>query len=284
MRIIDFRLRPPLLGYLDTIMYSKAERRDAATRRHGMKPAASAVAQSIELLLEEMAKGGVSCGIMTGRTSRPRYGSVSNEDLARIANDHPGRFVGVPSIDPSNRHPAIREIEKSHKAGLVGVNIEPGTYDEPMKADDGRLYPIYAYCEDNAIPVIIMAGGSAGPDLSYTNPEHIDKVARDFPNMKVAVTHGGWPWVTEILHIAYRRPNLYVSPDQYLRDMPGMSDYLVAARGYLRERFIYGSSYPFLPVDDCAAWFRSLSFDEATLARLMELNAREFLGLAADMP
>jgi hypothetical protein len=32
MPIIDFRLRPPLKGYLDLVMYSKAERRDRLTR------------------------------------------------------------------------------------------------------------------------------------------------------------------------------------------------------------------------------------------------------------
>lgn len=66
--------------------------------------------------------------------------------------------------------------------GLKGINLEPGSYPEAMYADDRRLYPIYAYCEDKGIPVSVMAGGSsAGPDLSYTNPIHIDRVAGDFP-------------------------------------------------------------------------------------------------------
>jgi len=280
MTIIDFRLRPPLRGYLNTIMYSNAPRRDAATERHGMTPAPSAVAQSTELLLAEMDKAGITRGVMTGRTSGGFYGSVGNEDLIAIARAHPDRFIGVPSIDPADRHAAIRQIEDAHAAGLVGVNIEPGTYAVPMKADDGRLYPIYAYCEDNEIPVIMMAGGNAGPDLTFTHPEHLDKVARDFPGMKLAISHGGWPWVTEILHIAYRRHNIYVSPDQYLCNMPGMDDYILAARGYLAERFLYGSSYPFLPADECATWFRSLSFDETTLEKLMHRNAEAFLGVS----
>jgi predicted TIM-barrel fold metal-dependent hydrolase len=279
MKIIDFRLRPPLRGFLSTLMYTNAARRDGMTASHGMEPAPSAQAQSIELLLKEMDAAGVARGVVTGRNSAERLGSVSNEDVAAIVKDYPDRFIGVPSINPRDRREAVRQIETAAESGMVGVNIEPGAFSPPLLADDRTLYPIYAYCEDNEVPVIIMAGGNAGPDLSYTSPIHIDRVAMDFPKMRIAVSHGGWPWVTEILHIAYRRPNLYVSPDQYFCNMPGMQDYFLAANGFLSERFIYGSSYPFLPVEGCAEWFRKQAFRLEVLERLMYGNAARFLNL-----
>jgi hypothetical protein len=49
MTIIDFRLRPPFRGFLNLIMYANAERRSAATRRHGMEPARSVQQQSMDL-------------------------------------------------------------------------------------------------------------------------------------------------------------------------------------------------------------------------------------------
>jgi len=48
MSVIDFRLRPPVKGFLDMVMYTKAERRDGITRQHGMEPAASAQARSMD--------------------------------------------------------------------------------------------------------------------------------------------------------------------------------------------------------------------------------------------
>lgn len=278
MAIIDFRLRPPLKGFLDLIMYANAERRDAATRRHGMTPARSAQTQSMPLLLEEMDAAGVALGVVMGRYSG-LYGAVSNEDVAEIVRAYPGRFVGVGSLDPSNRRQAIRQIDEALALGLKGINLEPGAYPVAMHADDRRLYPIYACCEDRGIPVVIMAGGSAGPDLSYTNPVHIDRVAGDFPGLRIAVSHGGWPWVQEILHVAYRRENLYVSPDQYLCNMPGAQDYLTAANGYLAERFLYGSSYPFIGVKDYADWFASLPIRPELMGALQYGNAARFLGL-----
>ena len=280
MAVIDFRLRPPVKGFLDMVMYSGAARRDRITRQHGMEPAASAQAKSMEQLLVEMTEAGVTCGVVMGRYSG-LYGSVSNQDVADIVRTWPGRFVGIGSIDPCSRTKAIAQIDEALGLGLKGVNLEPGAYAEPLFTDDRRLYPIYAYCEDLGIPVTIMAGGSAGPDLSYTAPVHVDRVAADFPQLRIAITHGGWPWVREMLHIAFRRPNVYLSPDQYLCNMPGMHDWIEAANGFLGERFLYASSYPFIGVKAYAQWFRSLTILPDRLDDLMYRNAQRFLGLAA---
>jgi uncharacterized protein len=278
MTIIDFRLRPPLKGFLDLIMYANAERRDAATRRHGMEPAQSAQKQSMELLLKEMDDAGVTLGVVMGRFSGV-YGSVTNQDVAEIVKAYPGRFAGVGSIDPSDRKRAMRQIDEALALGLKGINLEPGAYPTPLYPDDRRLYPIYAACEDRGIPVVIMAGGSAGPDITYTNPVHVDHVCGDFPGLRVAVTHGGWPWVQEILHVAYRHPNLYVSPDQYLCNMPGADDYLTALNGFLSERFLYGSSYPFIGVKAYADWFRNLPIRPEVMDDVLYRNAARFLDL-----
>ncbi len=278
MPIIDFRLRPPLKGFLDMVMYSAAERRDRITRQHGMEPAESAQKKSMELLLRDMDEAGVTTGVVMGRFSG-LYGSVSNRDVADIVQAYPGRFVGVGSINPADRRDAIRQIEEALALGLKGINLEPGAYPHPLYADDRRLYPIYACCEDRGVPVIVMAGGSAGPDLSYTFPVHIDRVAADFPDLKIAISHGAWPWVQEILHVAFRRSNVYISPDQYLCNMPGMNDYLIAANGYLADRFLYGSSFPFISVKGYADWFRKLPIKPELFDRIMYGNAARFLGL-----
>ena len=257
-------------------LYTEIERRDRTTRIHGFEPAPSARQKSMTLLLQEMDTAGVTIGVVIGRHSG-RYGSISNDDVAAIVAAHPGRFVGAASIDPTNRKQAAAEIAVAIKAGFRAINIEPGAYAQPLLVDDRRLYPIYAQCEDADIPVIIMAGGSAGPDLSYTAPVHLDRVASDFPHMKIVVSHGGWPWVHQMLHIAFRRPNVYLSPDQYLANMPGMDDYVQAADGFLADRFLYASSYPFTPVKDYAEWFRKLPIKEESMQKLLYRNAARLL-------
>lgn len=278
MKIIDFRVRPPTGGFLSMLLYSHAERRDRLTRQHGFEPARSATEQSMPLLLSEMDAAGVRLGVVIGRNSGP-LGSISNDAVMEIANAHPGRFAGVASIDPTSRKGACAEITRAIAMGMRAINIEPGAYPQPLLADDRRLYPIYAHCEDARVPVIIMAGGSAGPDLSYTAPEHLDRVAADFPTLPIVVSHGGWPWVHQMLHIAYRRENVYLSPDQYLAGLPGHDDYVRAADGFLADRFIYGSSYPFLPVDGTAAWFKRLPIRPESMEKVLWRNAARLLGI-----
>jgi hypothetical protein len=276
MTIIDFRVRPPVGGFLKMAAYLEAERRDKTTRIHGFEPAPSVLQHSMSLLLKEMDAAGVTTGVVVGRHSG-RFGSISNEEVAQVIKDHPGRFVGAASIDPTNRKVAAKQIADAIKNDFRAINIEPGSYAQPMLVDDRRLYPIYAQCEDAKVPVIIMAGGSAGPDLSYTEPVHLDRVAADFPDLKIVVSHGGWPWVHEMLHIAFRRPNIYLSPDQYLANLPGSDDYVRAADGYLADRFLYGSSYPFTPVDAYAAWFKRLPIRPESMKKVLYRNAAALL-------
>lgn len=276
--IIDFRIRPPLGGFLDTLMYAAGERRDGFTRTVGFEPSVAAQQQSMDLLMQEMDAAGVDKGVVVGRLAGV-LGSVSSEDVRQIVADYPQRFIGAASIDPTSRTGAFKSIDAAIESGFKLINIEPGSYPVPMYADDRRLYPIYGHCEDRGIPVIMMVGGTAGPDLSYSDPIRTDRVLADFPKLNVVVAHGGWPWVTQILHIAFRRPNLYLSPDMYFSRMPGWEEYVKAADTFLADRMLYASSFPFCPVKDYKAWFEQLPIKPANLEKVMGGNARRLLKL-----
>lgn len=278
MTVIDFRIRPPYKDYLNMVMYTNPERRDRFTRQLGMEPSPAATQKSAELLLAEMDEAGVDAGAIVGRNAG-FLGSVSNVTVMEFVSAFPGRFLPVASVDISNRKSAAEEIDAAMAAGFVAVNIEPTAAPVPMETDDRRLYPIYAHCEERSVPVILMTGGNAGPDLGYTVPVALDRVLSDFPQMKVLSAHGNWPWVHQVLHIAYRRPNLYLSPDMYLVEMPGMADYVKAADGFLAERFIYASAFPLCPVKGYYEWFKTLPIRPENMERVLHRNALEFLGL-----
>ncbi len=278
MTVIDFRVRPPYKGFLDTVMYTNPERRDRFTRQLGLEPSRAATEKSADLLLAEMDEAGVDVGVIVGRQAG-FLGTVSNEDVSDFVKEYPGRFLGVASVDVSDRKKAVEEIDNAMSSGFVAINIEPTAAAVPMETDDRRVYPIYAHCEDNNVPVILMTGGNAGPDIGYTVPITLDRVLADFPQLKVVSAHGNWPWVHQILHVAYRRPNLYLSPDMYLVDMPGMDDYVKAANGFLSERFIYASSFPLCPAGGYYEWFKKLPIRPEVLDRVLCRNAMEFLGV-----
>lgn len=278
MRIIDFRLRPPAGQFLSTLMYAQGERRDGFTRTVGFEPSAAAQQQSMQMTLDEMDEAGVAQGVVVGRLAG-MLGSISNDDVLALMNGYGDRFIGAASIDPTNRVAACRSIDDSMAAGFRLINIEPGAYPVPMYADDRRLYPIYAHCEDRQIPIILMVGGTAGPDLSYSDPIRTDRVLADFPNLQVVLAHGGWPWVTQILHIAFRRSNVYLSPDMYFSRMAGWEEYIKAADGFLADRMLYASSFPFCPIKGYKEWFEALPIREENRRKIMGENAQKLLSL-----
>lgn len=279
MQTIDFRIRPPFKSFLQTAMYAGAARRDGITRKIGFTPSPAAVARSMPQLLGEMDEAGIDAGVVVGRVSGA-LGNVDNADILEICALHPGRFFPIAGIAPLPRKQAQQEAEALLRRGFKGLSIEPGGLPEPLHYDDRRLYPFYALCEDRDALLVIMGGGNAGPDISFTAPEHIDRVLADFPNLRVVSAHGNWPWVTEILHVAFRRPNLYLAPDYLMANMPGMSDYIAACDSFLAEQFVFASAFPFAPVVDYTRWFRGLPIKPENLEKIMGGTARRLLGLA----
>lgn len=278
MSIIDFRLRPPVGEFLQTRIYAAPDNRDRYTRSLGFDPAPSVQQQSMDLLFKEMDSAGITTGVVVARATH-NLGTIRNQEVADIVARYKDRFVGVGAANPSSWRKAIADIDEAMALGLKLVNLEPGVSQPPLHTDDRMMYPIYAHCEEKKIPLVIMCGGGAGPTIDYTAPHRIDRVLNDFPDLTVVASHGGWPWVQEVLHVAFRRPNLYICPDMYMHGLPGMNDYILAANSFLSERFLFGTAYPFCPHEQYTEWFRSLPIKAEAMDNILHRNAQLLLTL-----
>lgn len=278
MKIIDFRLRPPLGSFREWVMYKNMDRTARMAGDVGMDVSPSARERSIDRLLEEMAEANVVQGVVPGRLS-PVLGVTDADDIAEIVKSHPDKFFGYGPVTPLGGKRALREVEHASALGLKGIVLEPGVANPPAYLDDRRIYPVYALCEEKGLPVLLMAGGNAGPDLEYSSPVHIDRVAADFPSLTLISGHGNWPWVHQIIHVAFRRQNVFLSPDMYLFNMPGVSDYVNAANGFLRDRFLFATAYPLVGLKQGVEAFLRLPFKEEVREKILFRNAAALLGL-----
>ena len=280
-KIIDVRFRPPLGSFLKMTMYKNKERSVGMTKAMGLEMSPSVWKESMELLIKEMDSLGNYRGCVSGikRGVDPAWGWIENEEIYEMVKKYPDRFIGVGAIDATNRIKALEDVEKCiQEFGFKAIVIEPGTHKEGMYADDRRIYPIYEKCAELGIPVFLMVGGNAGPDVSYTNPVHVEHVAIDMPELQILIIHGGWPWVTQILHVAFRRPNLYLSADMYIT-LPGGSQYIEAVNTYLSDRLLYSASYPFGPIVGYFEKFMTLGIKEEHLDKVLYQNAEKLLKL-----
>lgn len=274
LKVIDMRLRPPAAGFEKLALYWDRPRIYPMTRDIGFEPAPSYVNESFEQMLTEMDEAGIVTGVITGRQGSQRMGNIDNAEIETVVRQHPDRFIGMGGVDTGTLDIARRHIQEILDSDFLrGAVIESGCADEPKYADDPDLDSIFGDCEDAGLPVLLMAGGNAGPDVTYSHPVQIDRIAARHPNLQIVAAHGSWPWVQVILGIAYRRRNVWVSPDMYLF-LPGWRDYVDAANGYLQDRFLFGTAYPALPFKETVERFLELPFREDVKMKLLFDNAQ----------
>lgn len=278
MKIFDMRLRPPF-GSICQGMFNTPGREiflpEAFARRFGMHIAPSARQRSMELFLAEMDEAGITAGAVLIRRST----GMDNADLAELERRWPGRFVGVAGVDPLA--PGWREeAERLLKAGTArALLVEPGFCRPALKADDRRLYPLYETCQADDIPLFMSFGGFVAPDLSYTDPMLIERVALDFPHLRLVLAHGGWPHVAAICHVAFEREGIYLAPDLYTMNVPGSRDYLDAANTLVPEKFMFGTAYPCVDMREAVDYYLRWGLRADVVERVMYGNAARFLGL-----
>ena len=105
-----------------------------------------------------------------------------------------------------------------------------------------------------------------------------------FPELRVCASPPGWPWVNELLAVAWRHPGLWigvVSVRPKLLAVPdsGYGPLLQYGNTVLKNRILFGSGYPMMPVERAVAEIRALPIDDAIQQRWLHDNAAEFLRL-----
>jgi uncharacterized protein len=228
----------------------------------------------------EMDSAGIGAAVMVAR-SVPGV-RVSNDDLAEVAKAAPDRLLAVASVDPIELgvNNAVAEATRAVKQlGHKGINIDAGFYAEPLKANDERLMPLYEACQTLGVPAFVMSGPTT-PNLEFNDPFAIDTVAKTFPKLKIVCCHGFYPRIADIITVAFRNENIFVSPDMYTFAPDGKL-YVEAANGFMKDQFLFGSSYPFRPMKQGVEDFQSLGLTDEAYAAATYQNAQRLLGIPA---
>jgi predicted TIM-barrel fold metal-dependent hydrolase len=278
-RIVDMRLRPPLPTWTKKSQFNRGPE---FYERHQFSKPKSADAQSMELLLREMDEMGIECGVIMGRQSAEPSGAIPNDELADCVSRYPSRFVAWAGIDLARPMDwCLEEIRRCAKIkGFKGISIEPTVSRDLTlrRPDERRLYPIYEECMRLELPVNVTLSGVLQPqpgrpyEDSYPIPLY--RVAKDFPKLQIHVAHGAWPWVMEMIGIAFVCPNVWLSADEYLvQQIPGAGEYFKAANNYFSDRTVFGSSYPSRPIDQMVNAYMAWEWSEAVVPKIMRENA-----------
>lgn len=276
MGIIDFRFRPNTKETLDGIGNSPM-----FSGLCDLIKFPSMAPQTMDEVVADLKAHNVVKAVITGRDCETTYGAKSNnQSVLDFVAGYPDMFVGFAGVDPHKGMNGLRDLcEAVEVKGLRGAAIDP--YLAQIYVNDAKYYPVYAKCCELNVPLIITTGpATLVPQaiMDHVAPRYIDIVARDFPELTIIVSHGGYPWISEMINVAQRNANVYVDLSEYERS-PLSEAYIQAANTMITDKVIYASAHPFVDFKTALKTYEDLPFTPEAREAIMYNNAAKILGL-----
>jgi predicted TIM-barrel fold metal-dependent hydrolase len=242
---------------------------------------------SIEKYIEKMDRAGVerSFLIAVRAGSQQLKGSfdIAYERVAEICAKYPDRFSGLAGIDPFRGLQQLRDLEIAVKNyGFVGAHLYPHWFE--LAPDAAQYYPSYAKCCELEIPIMMQVGQNLiyQKDVrlpSVARPILLDRVAIDFPELKLIGIHIGIPWTDEMIAMAWKHKNVFIGVDAYApRYWPAnLVHYL---NTYGKHKVLFGTDFPVIDPERAMQEIATLNVRPEAYALLMRENARRVFNLS----
>jgi hypothetical protein len=223
----------------------------------------------------EMERWNIAQAVVSGYDARNTSGLyVENDWVAQDLSDAlPDAIVQGIGIDPSRDIVEnLAEIDRcvdAHNPRIV--RLFPYAVDLPPH--DRRFYPIYAKCVERGLAIWTQVGHTAGLMPSEPGrPIHLDRVALDFPDLRIIGGHIGWPWTEEMVAMAVKHPNVYISTCAHAPDhWPPAITHFLKTRG--KRKVLFATNWPYIGYDRYFERFDQLGLSEEVERLFLRDNA-----------
>lgn len=235
--IIDAWMQFPNRGFLLDPMFDSLRRwptnwRTLAVTNPSIAP---------DEVLTSMILEGATC-VLASAWRGPSGPMITNEEVAAIVRSNPGRVIGIASVDLMRPMDGVRELRRCVKEhGFKGLRVLPWLWGLPP--DDRRYYPLYAECCELDVSFCLQVG-HAGP-MRPSEPgrpiPYLDHVAHEFPDLRIVGGHIGFPWVSEMVSLMMKHPNVYVDTSAY-KASRFPADLVAYMKGPGKRKVLFGTN------------------------------------------
>jgi predicted TIM-barrel fold metal-dependent hydrolase len=204
-----------------------------------------------------------------------------NQKRIEHINSLPNRLKGNALFNPFEGTYAVEEVQKLIlENNFVAIYASP--YRWGIRADDKRFYPCYETAVEFDVPVFIYTGMNYRTDypMDIGRPLYLDRVAMDFPNLKIVASCGGWPWVPELVGVARRHQNIYIDisshrPKYIALAGSGFEMLLQFGNTLLQDRIVFASGVGDLglPLNQIVSEIKSLPLKDNVIDKWLYHNA-----------
>ena len=269
-----------MLGYL-RVFWKQQPTQEAVRAR------VESAAQPLDHVMAAIDAAGIGRTLITGFDEASTAGKtfVPNEIVAAIAARHPDRFLPFAGADIMRGQDALRDFEQWVRVrGLRGLSLRPFMIGLP--ADDRHYYPFYAKCVELGVPLSIhtSANWTTGAINDLGHPRHLDPVARDFPELRIIMSHAGYPWVLEAVLLAWKYEHVYLElaahrPRYLAEPGTGWEPLLRFGQSTIADKVLFGTGWFLLgrPPATILEEFRALPVKPAVMERWLSGNAERLL-------
>jgi len=280
----------PLLGISAEELYKMKSDLSTSQLKEAIKPFLPKIRKltmSVEDFVEQLDKMGVEKAVIFNLDEETPSGiaGLTNDYYAKIVQHFPDKFIGFAGIDPLKKKKAVQEIKRSYELGLRGIAVRPFMFQ--IRPTNKKMYPIYSTCVELDIPIWFHISINYSTNtMEVERPIYLDVIAQDFPELKIIAGHGGWPWVNEMVAVAWRNPNIYIDIASYLPkyfDMQGTGwePLLHFGNSVLQDKILFGSTWLFmgLSIKQLADEVMKLPLKEKVKEKWLYSNAARLLGI-----
>jgi predicted TIM-barrel fold metal-dependent hydrolase len=205
---------------------------------------------------------------------------IEHEHIATLAQDHPGRIVGMAGIDPMSGLEGVRRLERAVRDyGFRGAHVHPFGFGIPL--NEREWWPFYTKAAELGIPVVFQTGHSAEfMPSACGKPILLDDIAIWFPELPLVGAHTGWPWVEELIAMAWKHPNVFIATSGHAPKYwdPKLVRFM-NARNRGIGKVMWGTDYPLILHEESLAQIADLDLKPEALRALLHDTAASVFGL-----
>lgn len=215
---------------------------------------------------------------MISAWSGPQGDMISNGEVKGWVDEYPEQFYGVCSVDLRNPVKAVKTIRQAvQQDGFKAVRIVQWLWDLPCS--HALYYPVLATCVELDVPICLQVGHTGPLRSSETGrPAHIERIALDFPDLKIICGHIGYPWHVEMICVATKFPNVYIDTSAYkVKRYPAELVQYMQSNG--KNKVMFGTNFPMIMPDTALQGFEALELDDETAQLFLAGNAQRVFKL-----
>lgn len=227
-----------------------------------------------EMMVAAMDQAGIEKVLLTA-WHRPGGWVFSNDEVAAIARQFPGRVYGAAAVNLEKPMEAVHELERAVKElGFIALRMIPWLWNRPP--NDKLYYPLFVKCIELGIPFCTQVGhtGPLAPSETGRPIPYIDEIALTFPELKIVGGHIGYPWTNEMIALAWKHANVYIDTSAYLPKYypPELLHFM---RTYGKDKVLFATNFPMLMFDRCAEGARKLDLPQERMESFLSGNAQK---------